>query len=160
MLFYPDPDPTRPLDCVCAGPDHTTRNPPGSSAILARMVKSLRIGGSVFLLLLSMAVHAQDVRPLEDLDRTIDQLRFNAPTRIEGRLLTFDTYDEAIWLELTRIYEESRWHSVLHTVQLLVYPRDTGMMEFFRKLPKGTTIRMTIRRDEVGKRRILELEGV
>ena len=120
------------------------------------MVKSLGIGAALLLLLFTAAIHAQAPGSF---DRTIDQLRFETPTRIEGRMLLPDTYDDAIWLRLTRVFEEGRWAEVIHSVQLLVYARDADMMKFLRKLPPETVLRMTIQADEAGKRRILELEG-
>ncbi len=126
------------------------------------MVKSLGIGGLLLVVLLGTAALAQDIRPPESpeaLDIPIDQLRFDALARAEGRLLILDTYDEAIWVQLTRYYDEGRWLPVQHEVQLLVYARDPDMMDFFRKMPQGTVLRMVIQYDENGKRRVLELEG-
>lgn len=126
------------------------------------MRRSVGMSG-VLLLLLSMATGAQGLRPSEDAqppERTIDELRFDAPTRIEGRLLILDTYDQAIWVQVTRVYDERRWLPVPHQVELLLHARDSAMMDFFSKLPIGTTLRMTIQYDQQRRRRILHLEGV
>jgi len=86
-------------------------------------------------------------------------LQFNTPTRIEGRLLTFDTYDDAIWVELTHWFQDGGWVVVKNEAHLLLYPRDADMMRWFRAMKTGTPIRMTVRKDEHGKRRVIELDG-
>jgi hypothetical protein len=116
----------------------------------------------LLLFQLGMVVQTEDPTPSQGPgmpDPTLDQLRFDVPTRVEGRFLLTDTYDEAIWLELTKVRAEQRWLLVPHTVQLLLYARDPSMMELFRKLPRGTALRLTIQTDQEGKRWIVELEG-
>ena len=105
---------------------------------------------------------AQEIPPLEIPDPAQEFaqiLQFDSPTRIEGRLLTLDTYDEAIWLEWTHWFKGDRWVQVKNEAQLLVYPRDAGMMQLFRALKRGTPIRMTIQKDQEGKRRVIELDA-
>src|SRR5437763_16458551 len=105
---------------------------------------------------------AQEIPPLdlpEVFDTLSQQMLFDTPTRIEGRLLSFDTYDDAIWIEWTQFYNGTRWLPVPPEMQFIVYPRTAGMMEFFRVLKPGTLIRMTIQSERDGKRRVLELEG-
>lgn len=117
---------------------------------------------ALMLLISSESGHAQEVPPSElpgAFDVLIEQMQFYTPTRIEGRLLTLDTYDNAIWIEWIQFYNGRRWLLVPPEVQFIVYPRDPGMMEFFRTLKPGTILRMTIQSDHDGKRRILELEG-
>lgn len=117
-----------------------------------------------FVLLLSQGflLQAQEIPPLEipdPLQEFAQVLQFNSPTRIEGRLLTFDTYDDAIWIQWTHWFKEDRWVPVKSDAQLLVYPRNAGMMQMFRAMKRGASIRMTIQKDRDGKRRVLELDG-
>jgi hypothetical protein len=93
------------------------------------------------------------------LDEMAQETVFESPTRIEGRLLTFDTYDEAIWIEWTRVHNGVRWLYPPQGTQLLIYPRDMAMMDFFRALQPGAVLGMTIQKGQDGKRRVLELEG-
>jgi hypothetical protein len=118
--------------------------------------------GLVFLLAVLSAGYAQEIPPLAPPDPVEDfaeGLAFDAPTRIEGRLLTFDTYDPAIWIQWTHLFQGGRWLAVKTETQLLVYPRDEAMMRFFRALEKGTALRMTVQRDGDGKRRVIELDS-
>ena len=89
----------------------------------------------------------------------MEHIQIQLATRIEGRLVTYDAYDEAIWVDYTRYYDGLSWHPVPYEAQLQVYARDPAMMEFFRSLPKGTILRMTIVIDEEGRRRVVALEG-
>lgn len=89
----------------------------------------------------------------------IEQMRFDHATRIEGRLLGLDTYDDAIWIEWTAVHDGTRWHPIPDERQFVVYPANREMMATFKTLPKGTILRMTIQRDAEGKRRVLFLEG-
>lgn len=105
---------------------------------------------------------AQEAPPAEIPDQLGELARstvFESPTRIEGRLLTFDPYDEAIWIEWTGVHNGIRWLYPPEGTQLLIYPRDKPMMEFFRALGTGSTLHMTIQTDQEGKRRVRELEG-
>ena len=72
--------------------------------------------------------------------------------------MTLDTYDEAIWIEWTHWFKGDRWIQLKNDAQLLVYPKDAGMMQLFRTLKRGTSIRMTIQKDRDGKRRVIELD--
>jgi hypothetical protein len=90
----------------------------------------------------------------------IEQMKFDRPTRIEGRVLYLDTYDDALWIEWTAVHDGGRWLPVPDERQFVVYPANSEMMATFKALPKGTVLRMTIQRDKDGKRRVLFLEGV
>jgi hypothetical protein len=105
---------------------------------------------------------AQEAPPSElprAFEPTVEQMQFETPTRITGRLLSLDPYDEAIWIQWTQRYEGDRWLPVSTGMQFVIYPRDAGMMEFFRALKPGAPLRMTIQKDKDGKRRVLELDG-
>ncbi len=90
----------------------------------------------------------------------IEQMKFDRPTRVEGRVLYPDTYDDALWIEWLKVHDGSQWQAVPDERQFVVYPADKDMMAFFKALPKGTVLRMTVQRDKDGKRRVLFLEGV
>jgi hypothetical protein len=87
-------------------------------------------------------------------------MRFDHATRIEGRVLYLDTYDDALWIEWTAVHDGKRWHSIPDQRQFVIYPANAEMMKTFKALPKGTILRMTVQRDTDGKRRVLFLEGV
>ncbi|WP_447971955.1 hypothetical protein [Nitrospira sp. Kam-Ns4a] len=106
---------------------------------------------------------AQEAPPIEipdELDTLAGQMTFDQPTRVAGRLLSFDPYDEAIWFEWTHFFTGRRWLPVPTEMQFLVYPRDATMMGFFRRLKPGAMLRMTVQIGPDGKRRVVELEGV
>lgn len=109
------------------------------------------------------AGHAQEPLQPDDLPpeirMPIEQMRFDHATRIEGRLLGLDTYDDAIWIEWMAVHDGRRWHPIPDERQFVVYPANQEMMATFKTLPKGTILRMTIQRDADGKRRVLFLEG-
>ena len=127
------------------------------------MIRSLAIPLLLVLTLcLFQPLRAQETPPSElprAFDPIVEQMQFETPTRIAGRLLSFDPYDEAIWIRWTHRYERGRWIPVPAEIEFVVYPRETGMMEFFRALKPGTALRMTIQKDKDGKRRVLELDG-
>jgi hypothetical protein len=115
----------------------------------------------LMLLWLSPA-RAQEIPPPDDPDEltAISQLmEFTTPTRITGRLLAFDTYDDAMWIEWTEVFSGDRWMVIPFEMRFIVYPREPGMMEYFRRLTPGTVLRFTIQTDDNGKRRVLEMEG-
>lgn len=115
----------------------------------------------VLLLTSGFPGQAQEIPPPEVPDPVVDfarVLQFDSPTRIEGRLLNFDTYDDAIWIEWTHWFQNGRWIPVKNDAQLLLYPRDTDMLQWFRGLKLGTSIRMIVRTDEDGKRRVVDLD--
>lgn len=89
----------------------------------------------------------------------LEHIQIQVATRIEGRLLTLSREDDAIWIEYTRYYDGRRWRLVPYDAQFLVHARDAEMMSFFRSLPEGTMLRMTIFIDEAGTRRVVALEG-
>jgi len=94
-----------------------------------------------------------------EIEVPITQMRFDHATRIEGRVLYPDTYDDAIWIQWLRVHDGKRWHNISDDRQFVVYPADAGMWPTLKAFPKGTIIRMTIQRDRDGKRRVLFLEG-
>ncbi|MGH7256089.1 MAG: hypothetical protein ACREI3_09960 [Nitrospirales bacterium] len=115
-----------------------------------------------FVFLLVSPGFPQEALPPNDLeawDNIAGQMQFKIPTRIAGRLLTFDTYEEAIWIQWTKVFNGRRWLVIPTERRLIVYPRDAGMWDFFHRLPPGTVLRMTIQTDEEGKRRVLKLDG-
>lgn len=119
---------------------------------------SLLLGGSVAL--------AQE-GPLfppgeqpEEFDRIIQQMKFDKPTRIVGRLQSFDGYEDAIWIVWTHVHDGSRWRDLRNQSDMMfkVFPRDAGMMDFFRKLKLGTSLHLTVQMDADGNRRVLSLD--
>lgn len=123
-------------------------------------------GGISVLLVLVLLVaepglsqEAPFLSPPPDLDVMVQQMQFDTPTRIAGRFLSFDPYDDAIWIEWTEVHNGRRWLPVPPERQFIVYPRDGGMMDFFRHLSPGVVLRMTVQTDHEGKRRVLALEG-
>jgi len=103
----------------------------------------------------------QEIPPLEVPNPISDFARvmqFDSATRIEGRLLNFDAYDEGIWIEWTHWFRDGRWVPVKNDAQILLYPKNADMLQWFRSLKLGTSIRMIVRRDEDGKRRIIDLD--
>lgn len=89
----------------------------------------------------------------------LEHIQIQVATRIEGRLLSLDPYDEAIWVQYTRFHDGRRWRPVPFEAQLQLYARDAAMMTFFRSLPKGTVLRVTVFIGDDGRRRIVALEG-
>lgn len=89
----------------------------------------------------------------------LEHIQIQVATRIEGRLLSLDPYDEAIWVQYTRFYDGRRWRPVPFESHLQLYARDAAMMAFFRSLPTDTMLRMTVFIGDDGKRRIVALEG-
>ena len=124
------------------------------------MLRRLLLTG---LLVIPLPIGAQE--PSEpgalppEIEIPIKQMRFDEATRIEGRFLYLDTYDEAIWIEWTGVHDGRQWHGVPDQRQFVVYPADAGMWATLKALPKGTVLRMTIKRDKDGKRRVLFLDG-
>lgn len=102
-------------------------------------------------------IQPDDLPP--EIEIPITQMRFDHATRIEGRVLYLDTYDDALWIEWLRVHDGRRWLSVPDERRFIVYPANAEMMASFKALPKGTILRMTVQRDKDGKRRVLFLEG-
>lgn len=125
------------------------------------MSRSVVLAG--LLVLLPASGHPQE--PLQpgdlppEIEVPITQMRFDHATRIEGRVLYLDTYDDALWIAWLRVHDGRQWLSISDQRQFVVYPANPEMFATFKAFPKGTVIRMTIQRDRDGKRRVLFLEG-
>ena len=118
---------------------------------------------TVSILLVTSAAFAQPVPPgeqPEEFERIIRQMKFEQPTRIVGRLQSFDAYEDAIWIVWTHVHDGTRWRDLRNENEMMfkVLPRDTGMMDFFRKLKPGTSLHMTVQMDADGNRRVLSLD--
>jgi len=95
-----------------------------------------------------------------EFDRIIQQMKFEKPTRIVGRLQSFDGYEDAIWIVWTHVHDGTRWRDLRNDNEMMfkVLPRDAGMMDFFRKLKPGASLHLTIQMDQDGNRRVLSLD--
>jgi len=93
-----------------------------------------------------------------EIDSIIQQMKFEKPTRIVGRLKSLDGYEDAIWIEWTHVHDGARWRSVLNEMMFKVLPRDEGMMKLFRALKLGISIHLTVQMDADGNRRVLSLD--
>ena len=93
-----------------------------------------------------------------ELDSIIQQMKFEKPTRIVGRLKSLDGYEDAIWIEWTHVHDGARWRPVMNEMMFKVLPRDEGMMKLFRALKLGTSIHLTVQIDADGNRRVLSLD--
>jgi len=95
-----------------------------------------------------------------EFERIIQQMKFEKPTRIVGRLQSFDGYEDAIWIVWTHVHDGTRWRTLRDDNEMMfkVVPRDAGMMGFFRKLKPGTSLHMTVQMDADGNRRVLSLD--
>ena len=128
-------------------------------------MKSL-IACAISLLLVSALALAQESPPIppgqqpEEFDRIIQQMKFEKPTRIVGRLQSFDGYEDAIWIVWTHVHDGTRWRDLRNDNEMMfkVLPRDPGMMDFFRKLKPGTSLNLTVQMDADGNRRVLSLD--
>ena len=93
-----------------------------------------------------------------ELDSIIQQMKFEKPTRIVGRLKSLDGYEDAIWIEWTHVHDGTRWRPVRNEMMFKVLPRDEGMMKLFRALKLGISIHLTVQMDADGNRRVLSLD--
>jgi hypothetical protein len=110
---------------------------------------------------LALAQEAPPFPPGEqprEFDPIIQKMKFDKPTRIAGRLFSFDGYEDAIWIDWTHVHDGSRWWPVPNEMQFKVVPRDPGMMDFFRALKLGATLHMTVQVDQDGNRRVVSLD--
>ena len=129
------------------------------------LVKTARVSACSLLLLGAVAL-AQEGPAFppgeqpEEFDRIIQQMKFDKPTRIVGRLQSFDGYEDAIWIVWTHVHDGRRWRDLRNQSDMMfkVFPRDAGMMDFFRKLKLGTSIHLTVQMDADGNRRVLSLD--
>ena len=96
----------------------------------------------------------------QEFDSIIQQMKFEKPTRIVGRLQSIDGYEDAIWIEWTHVHDGSRWRDLRNQNDMMfkVLPRDAGMMDLFRKLKPGTSLHLTVQMDADGNRRVLSLD--
>ena len=118
------------------------------------------------LLLIGPLAHAQQEPPVppgeqpSEFERIIQQMKFEKPTRIVGRLQAIDGYEDAIWIVWTHVHDGTRWRDLRNQSDMMfkVFPRDAGMMDFFRKLKLGTSLHLTVQMDADGNRRVLSLD--
>ena len=96
----------------------------------------------------------------DEFERIIQQMKFEKPTRIVGRLQAIDGYEDAIWIVWTHVHDGTRWRDLRNQRDMMfkVFPRDAGMMDFFRKLKLGTSLHLTVQMDADGNRRVLSLD--
>ena len=96
----------------------------------------------------------------QEFESIIQKMKFEKPTRIVGRLQSFDGYEDAIWIVWTHVHDGSRWQDLRNQSEMMfkVLPRDAGMMDFFRKLKLGTSLHLTVQMDADGNRRALSLD--
>jgi hypothetical protein len=109
----------------------------------------------------SLSVAQEEVVPPElkaPFESIIQEMRFEKPTRIMARLLTMDAYENAIWVEWTSRHDGASWVTVPGRRQFKLLPRNPDMMEYFKSLKPGTSLKMTIQMDQDGNRRVLELD--
>jgi len=85
-------------------------------------------------------------------------MRFENPTRIEGRILYLDTYDDAVWIEWEKVFDGGSWKAVPEGRQFIVYPRDAAMMTLFKTFQKGSPLRVIVQRGDDGKVRALSFD--
>jgi len=125
------------------------------------------LAACVFLLLLvgSLALAQEGGGPAfppgeqpAEFDRFIQQMKFEQPTRIVGRLKSLDGYEDAIWIDWTHVHDGARWRPVVNEMMFKVLPRDEVMMKLFRALKLGTFIHLTVQMDADGNRRVLSLD--
>ncbi len=74
-----------------------------------------------------------------EFERIIQQMKFEKPTRIVGRLQAIDGYEDAIWIVWTHVHDGTRWRDLRNQSDMMfkVFPRDAGMMDFFRRIEKA-----------------------
>ncbi len=120
--------------------------------------------GFLVLTLFGQSTLAQETLPVppgeqpREFDPIIQQMKFDKPTRIAGRLRSFDSYEDAIWIDWTHVHDGARWREVRSEMVFKVLPHDPGMMDFFRALKLGATLHMTVQMDADGNRRVLSLD--
>ncbi len=95
-----------------------------------------------------------------ELESVIQQMKFEKPTRIVGRLRSLDGYEDAIWIDWTHVHDGSQWRDLRNQREMMfkVLPRDEGMMKLFRALKLGTSLHLTVQMDADGNRRVLSLD--
>ena len=95
-----------------------------------------------------------------EFESVIQKMKFEKPTRIVGRLRSIDGYEDAIWIDWTHVHDGSRWRDLRNQDEMMfkVFPRDAGMMDFFKKLKLGTSLHLTVQMDADGNRRVLSLD--
>jgi len=127
-------------------------------------VKTAIVCACTLFLLGTVALAQQEPLPVppgeqpSEFDRIIQQMKFDKPTRIVGRLQAIDGYEDAVWIVWTHVHDGTRWRAVMNDMMFKVIPRDAGMMDFFRKLKMGMSVHMTVQMDADGNRRVLSLD--
>jgi hypothetical protein len=96
----------------------------------------------------------------QEFESIIQKMKFEKPTRIVGRLRSIDGYEDAIWIDWTHVHDGTRWRDLRNQNEMMfkVFPRDAGMMDFFRKLKPGASLHLTVQMDADGNRRVLSLD--
>lgn len=94
----------------------------------------------------------------QEFESIIQQMKFEKPTRIVGRLRSLDGYDDAIWIDWTHVHDGASWREIRNEMMFKVLPRDPAMMDLFRKLKPGTSLHLTVQMDADGNRRVLSLD--
>ncbi len=129
-------------------------------------VKTVITSAFALLLIGSLALAQEEPLPVppgeqpSEFDRIIQQMKFEKPTRIVGRLQAIDGYEDAIWIVWTHVHDGRRWRDLRNQSDMMfkAYPRDAGIMDFFRKLKPGTSLHLTVQMDADGNRRVLSLD--
>ena len=129
-------------------------------------VKTVITSAFALLLIGSVALAQEEPLPVppgqqpDEFERIIQQMKFEKPTRIVGRLQAIDGYEDAIWIVWTHVHDGRRWRDLRNQSDMMfkVFPRDAGMMDFFRKLKLGTSLHLTVQMDADGNRRVLSLD--
>jgi hypothetical protein len=113
------------------------------------------------VILLARPTIAQEALPPDlqaPFESIIQEMRFEHPTRIVVRLLMMDAYENAVWVEWTSRHDGANWVSVPGRRQFKLLPRNSGMMDYFRALKPGTSLKMTVQMDQDGNRRVIDLD--
>ncbi|HEY5626779.1 MAG TPA: hypothetical protein VIR79_02430 [Nitrospira sp.] len=138
------------------------KSPVGQSGgIIGRMTYWPAVCCLLLLTLITAPASSQNLPPADlppEFAEPIKQMKFEKPTRIEGRVLYLDTYDDAIWIEWEKVFASGSWKAVPEGRQFIIYPRDRAMMDLFKTLPKGAPLRVIVQRGDDGKVRALSFD--
>ncbi len=96
-------------------------------------VKTVLVCACTLFLVGAVALAQQELpvppgEQLDEFDRIIQQMKFDKPTRIVGRLQAIDGYEDAIWIVWTHVHDGRRWRDIRNDEMMFkVFPRDAGM---------------------------------